>query len=127
MMVGEGATVSSTGVKVAGGEVPGGERGSAGRLGGTKLPGAGDWTGRLAAGSLGDKKTVETMVTVTRSPAGGSVASGMPPEVREGSVDMVGSGIPVFMLSAGGVEEGPREGLTAVGIPGVPLERVTLG
>ena len=58
--------------------------------------------GRLAAGSVGFKKTVEMTVTVTGLPAAGSVACGLPFEVeREGTPPP-----PVKLSSTGGMEEG---------------------
>lgn len=50
----------------------------------TTLPeDAGDWVGRLAAGSVGFKMTVEMTVIVTTSPAAESVACGISPEMEE--------------------------------------------
>ena len=109
----------------------------------TLLEEARDWVGRLAAGSVGFKKTVEMTVTVTRPPEAGSVACGIASEVEEGRLwmwDLVG-----FWVSAGGppteeVEEGSIDGVedgstdkveeeelteVAEGL-GIPLERVTL-
>lgn len=105
---------------------------------------AGDWVGRLAAGSVTVKKMVETMVTVTGSPAAGFVACGVSSEVGEGlfvivsSTEEVEEGLTEIVEegSTEGVEDGSAnkggstevaEGSTAVDVPGVPLERVTLG
>jgi len=80
-----------------------------------ELERAGGWMGRLPAGLVGDKKTVEMTVTVTGSPAAGSVAWGVPFEVEEGGrppppVNPVG--IPGTVSS-----DGRLEGL-AVGMAG---------
>jgi len=84
----------------------------------------GDWVGRVAAGSVGDKKTVEMTVTVTGPPAAGSVSCGIPSEVEEGGskpsspVGSAGLGIPVTGSSteelegtSGTVEEGSTDGV----------------
>ena len=117
-----------------------------------ELERAGGWMGGLEAGSVGDKKTVEMTVTVTGSPAAGSVAWGVPLDVKEGippppvkpvgtSVSSVGrvEGLTVGMAGevADGVEEEQSDGMedgstvtdgsTAVDVPGVPLERVAPG
>lgn len=143
MTVGEGVAVGLGSVKVEGGSWAGGkvevnipdgvlrvgeeERGSSGTggegltggMGETVLSGGGgDWVGRLPAGSVRVKKMVETTVTVTGLSAGGFVGCGdplpSPRPVEEGSTGR-------------GVEDGSTGGLTAVGVPEMPLERVTLG
>ena len=108
------------------------ERGSSGTVGEglttgmeeTTLEGGGrDWVGRLTPESVEVKKMVETTVTVTRLPAAGFVGCGMPSvefpllspgDVEEGSAGRI-------------VEDGVVRGSTAVGVPGMPLERVTSG
>ena len=111
--------------------------------------------GGLTAELVGVKKTVEMTVTVTGSPAAGSVAWGVPFEVEEagrppppvnpvgipGTVSSVGRGEGLTDEMAGGepdgIEEGQTDGMedgstvadgsTAVDDSGVPLESVTLG
>jgi hypothetical protein len=107
---------------------------------------AGDWVGRLAAGSVEVKKMVEMTVIVTGSPAAGSVTCGVSSEVEEGGFsppwlwDLVGLGVSAGGPSTGGVEEGSTDGVedgstdkveedgsieVAEGL-GLALERVTL-
>jgi len=62
------------------------EEGLIAKLEETRLEEAGDWVGRLAAGSVGSTKMVVVMVTMTGSPAAGSVVSGFPSEVGEGGL-----------------------------------------
>jgi len=99
----------------------------------TLLERAGDCVGRLAAGSVGLKKTVETTVIVTGSLASGCVGCGVPFGLIEESE---GEGEPVGGEPTSGVEDGSsdkvgrgretevEEGLTED--PPEALERVTL-
>lgn len=115
----------------------------------TRLLGrAGDWAGRLAAGSVGFKKMVEMTVIVTGPPAAGFIACGIPSEVEEeglgvsvpGSTEEVEEGRleSVKKGLASGVEDGltervgedesikVAEGLIVREFPRLLLERVTL-
>lgn len=62
--------------------------------------------GRLPAGLVRVKKTVETTVTTTGSPAAGFVTCGIPSTVEEGTRLLLPLGVPVGMSSTEGVEEG---------------------
>jgi len=111
----------------------------------TLLEEAGDWVGRLTAGSVGFKKTVEMTVIVTGPPEAGSVACGVPSEVEEGRLwDLVSAGGPPTEEGEEGSTENVEEGLMdkvedgstdkveeeelteVTGGLGIPLERVTL-
>lgn len=75
--------------------------------------------GRLA-GSVVVTKTVEMMVTTMGSPPGVEVGS-------TDDMDDMEDGSTGGMEVGKVVEDGSIEGSTAVGVPGLPLERVTLG
>jgi len=101
------------------------EDGSTERVGNKGTPETGDLVGRLPAGSVGDKKTVEVRVIVTGPPAAGSVACGIPSDVEEGGlippppVDSAGLGVPATESSIEDVEEGSTETVEEGSIDGV--------
>lgn len=71
------------------------EEGLIARLEESTLEEAGDWVGRLVARSVGSTKMVVVMVTMTGSPAAGSVGSGFPSEVEEGGLPPSPSPLPL--------------------------------